>query len=126
MLDIKVLFVEDSLTMRRIIKNSLKNIGFSDIIEAENGEDALKKIEDTTVDLILTDWNMPEMNGEELVLKLRSMEKYKKTPIYMITTRGLREDVLNALKIGVNGYLVKPFNAETLKKKLSKSFDLTN
>ncbi|MBT3250639.1 MAG: response regulator [Candidatus Marinimicrobia bacterium] len=120
----KVLFVEDSLTMRRVIKNSLKNIGFTDIIEAENGEDALKKIENTKIDLVLTDWNMPEMNGEQLVLRLRSMDMYKSTPILMITTRGLRDDVLNAIKIGVNGYLVKPFDAATLKKKLSKCIDL--
>lgn len=123
MLDIKVLFVEDSLTMRRIIMNSLKTIGFTDIIEATDGEDALKKIEDTKVELILTDWNMPEMNGEQLVRHLRETEMYKTTPIFMITTRGMKADVLTAVKLGVNGYIVKPFTAEILKKKLSKCID---
>ncbi len=122
--NIKVLFVEDSPTMRRIIMNSLTKIGFKDVIQAEHGEDALKKIKGLTVDLILTDWNMPEMNGEELVRYLRKTEKYKSTPIVMITTRGMKDDVLNAIELGVDGYVVKPFTPEILKKKLSKFFDL--
>jgi len=116
----KVLFVEDSPTMRRIITNSLTKIGFTDIIEAEHGEDALKKIEGIKVDLILTDWNMPEMNGEELVKHLRGTAEYKNTPIFMITTRGMKDDVLTAVKLGVSGYVVKPFTPEILKKKLAK------
>ena len=103
MIEKKVLFVEDSPTMRRIIANSLKKIGFSDFVEAENGEDALDKIDEQPIDLILTDWNMPEMNGEVLVKKLRDNDKYKDTPILMITTRGMKDDVIKAVKIGVNG-----------------------
>jgi len=119
MIEKKVLFVEDSPTMRRIIANSLKKIGFSDFVEAENGEDALDKIDEQPIDLILTDWNMPEMNGEVLVKKLRDNDKYKDTPILMITTRGMKDDVIKAVKIGVNGYVVKPFTPEILRKKIN-------
>ncbi|MBT7618524.1 MAG: response regulator [Calditrichaeota bacterium] len=118
MLEKKVLYVEDSPTMRRIIANSLKKIGFKDYVEAENGVDALKKIEGQSIDIILTDWNMPEMNGEEFVRTIRSDERYKDTPILMITTRGMRDDVLAAVKIGVDGYVVKPFTPDLLKKKI--------
>lgn len=118
MTELKVLFVEDSPTMRRIIMNALQNIGFSDIIEAEHGVDALEKLNGEEVGLVLTDWNMPEMNGEELVGALRSDPKYKTIPIIMITTRGMKEDVMNAVKLGVNGYIVKPFTPDILKRKL--------
>lgn len=116
--EFKVLFAEDSPTMRRIIVNSLKSIGFSDIIEAENGVDALNKLEGQVVDLIITDWNMPEMNGEELVKILRQNVQFKNTPILMITTRGMKDDVITAIKAGVNGYVVKPFTPDILKKKI--------
>lgn len=116
--EFKVLFAEDSPTMRRIIVNSLKSIGFSDIIEAENGVDALNKLEGQVVDLIITDWNMPEMNGEELVKILRQNGQFKNTPILMITTRGMKDDVITAIKAGVNGYVVKPFTPDILKKKI--------
>lgn len=119
MLDKKVLFVDDSPTMRRILMNSLKKIGFSNITESENGLDALKKMEEQDIDLVLTDWNMPEMNGEQLVRELRNNEKYKKLPILMITTRGMKDDVITAVKIGVNGYVVKPFTPEVLRGKIS-------
>ena len=119
MSDMKVLFVDDSPTMRRIIQNSLNKIGYDDLIAAENGVDALEKLENTEVDMIITDWNMPEMNGEQLVIKLREDPVYKDKPILMVTTRGMKEDVITAVKIGVNGYVVKPFTPEVLKKKIS-------
>mgnify|MGYP002725470114 FL=1 len=119
MSDMKVLFVDDSPTMRRIIQNSLNKIGYDDLISAENGEDALEKLEGVEVDMIITDWNMPEMNGEQLVIKLREDPKYKDKPILMVTTRGMKEDVITAVKIGVNGYVVKPFTPEVLKKKIN-------
>lgn len=119
MSDLKVLFVDDSPTMRRIIQNSLNKIGYTDLISAEHGADALEKLEGVEVDLIITDWNMPEMNGEQLVVKLREDPKYKDKPILMVTTRGMKEDVITAVKIGVNGYVVKPFTPEVLKKKIS-------
>ena len=114
----KILFVEDSPTMRRIIMNSLQRLGISDIIEAENGVDALNKLEGKEVDLIVTDWNMPEMNGAELVKTLRSMPAYNDVPIIMITTRGMQDDVMTAMKLGVNGYVIKPFTPDILKTKL--------
>lgn len=120
MIDKTVLFVDDSPTMRRIIMNLLNGIGFKEIIEAQNGTEALEKLNEKNVDLILTDWNMPEMSGEELVKKVRSDEQYKNVPILMITTRGMKEDVINAIKLGVNGYVVKPFTQEILKSKISE------
>jgi two-component system chemotaxis response regulator CheY len=113
-----VLFAEDSPTMRRIISNSLRQVGFTDVIEAENGVDALEKLAGRSVDLVVTDWNMPEMNGAELVTELRSMPLYKDVPILMITTRGMQDDVMKAMQLGVNGYVVKPFTPEILQEKL--------
>jgi len=120
MSDQKVLYVDDSPTMRRIIQNSLNKIGFEDLIDAENGVDALEKLEGQDVDLIITDWNMPEMNGGQLVIELRKHPSFKDKPILMITTRGMKEDVLTAVRIGVNGYIVKPFTPEILKKKIDE------
>ncbi len=116
----KVLIAEDSPTMRRIIHNSLRTIGFSDVTEAENGLDAWQKLQADPVDLVITDWNMPEMNGAQLVGKLRSSEQYKTTPIIMITTRGMKEDVFTAIKLGVNGYIVKPFTPDALKQRIQE------
>ncbi|MCB0281027.1 MAG: response regulator [Calditrichae bacterium] len=118
----KVIFVEDSPTMRRIIMNSLNKIGINDVTEAENGLDALDKMGDASWDMVITDWNMPEMNGEELVKELRSKSNFSKTPILMITTRGMQDDVMTAIKMGVNGYIVKPFTPEVLKKKIAEIF----
>ena len=118
----KILFVEDSPTMRRIVANSLKKLGIQNATEAENGVDALEKIQKEDFDLILTDWNMPEMNGQELVEHVRKMDKYKSIPILMITTRGMEDDVMTAIKSGVNGYMVKPFTPELLKKKMIEIF----
>ncbi len=113
-----VLFVEDSPTMRRIISNSLQRLGFADIIEAENGVDALEKLESNSVNLVVTDWNMTEMNGAELVKNLRANPIYNTVPIVMITTRGMKDDVMTAMKLGVNAYVIKPFTPDILKQKL--------
>ncbi len=113
-----ILFVEDSPTMRRIIANSLKRLGYTDIIEAEHGVDALEKMEGKTIDLLVTDWNMPEMNGADLVKNIRAMPEYETLPIVMITTRGMKDDVMTAMKLGVNGYVIKPFTPEILRTKL--------
>jgi two-component system chemotaxis response regulator CheY len=110
----KFLIVDDSSTMRRIIKNSLKRIGFEDILEASHGKEALEIYEDA--DIILTDWNMPEMDGLEFVKKVRS--KDKSIPILMVTTNAAKDDIVEALKNGVNNYIVKPFTPETLKEKV--------
>ncbi|MCP4154646.1 MAG: response regulator [bacterium] len=110
----KFLVVDDSSTMRRIIKNSLKRIGFEDIVEAENGRDGLEKFAD--VDIILTDWNMPEMDGLEFVKRVRATNTA--IPILMVTTNAAKDDIVEALKNGVNNYIVKPFTPETLKEKV--------
>ena len=112
------LVVDDSSTMRRIICNTLNNIGYTDITEAEDGMDALKKMKETQFDAIMTDWNMPRMNGLELVKTARQMERYKDTPIVMITTEGGKREVITAIKEGVNNYIVKPFTPQILKEKL--------
>lgn len=110
----KFLVVDDSSTMRRIIKNSLKRIGYEDVEDAENGRDALEKL--NGIDIILTDWNMPEMDGLEFVKRVRN--ENKTIPILMVTTNAAKDDIVEALKNGVNNYIVKPFTPETLKEKV--------
>jgi two-component system, chemotaxis family, chemotaxis protein CheY len=119
-MNIKVMIVDDSSTMRRIISSVVKQIGIDDdyIGLAVDGMDALGQLKSTTYDLVLTDWNMPKMNGLQLVKNLRTLPKYANTPILMITTEGGKSEVVTALKSGVNNYIVKPFSAETLKAKL--------
>ncbi len=116
----KILIVDDSSTMRRIIGNVVMQLGFSreNFDEAEDGLKAWKLLSENSYDVILTDWNMPNMNGLELVKKVRSEGSHTKTPIIMITTEGGKGEVITALKSGVNNYIVKPFSAEILKEKL--------
>ncbi len=110
----KFLVVDDSSTMRRIIKNTLQRIGYTDLAEAEHGKDALEKMDG--IDIILTDWNMPEMDGLEFVKTVRTTNKT--IPILMVTTNAAKDDIVDALKNGVNNYIVKPFTPETLKEKV--------
>jgi two-component system, chemotaxis family, chemotaxis protein CheY len=116
----KILIVDDSSTMRRIIGNVITQLGFTkdNFDEAEDGVKAWKLLTEAHYDVILTDWNMPNMNGLELVQKVRSEGTHQKTPIIMITTEGGKSEVITALKAGVNNYIVKPFSAEVLKEKL--------
>ncbi len=116
----RILIVDDSSTMRRIIGNVVQQLGFAkeDFDEAEDGVKAWKMLNESQYDVILTDWNMPNMNGLELVKKVRSEGQHQKTPIIMITTEGGKGEVITALKAGVNNYIVKPFNADILKEKL--------
>jgi two-component system chemotaxis response regulator CheY len=116
----KVLAVDDSATMRRIIKNQLKQSGVTDVDEAENGREALALLGRGRYDLLITDWNMPEMCGLDLVLEVRKTEPIKRIPILMVTTVSAKEDIVNALKAGVNNYVVKPFDAATLNAKVSQ------
>ncbi|WP_022851734.1 response regulator [Limisalsivibrio acetivorans] len=119
-----VITVDDSSTMRRIIKNTLQKIGFSNILEAANGVEALDVMAKNDVDVVVTDWNMPEMDGLTFVKTLRSKEEYKELPILMVTTEAAKEDILTALKSGVNNYVVKPFTPDTLKEKIYKLLGL--
>jgi two-component system, chemotaxis family, chemotaxis protein CheY len=112
----KFLVVDDSPTMRRIVNNSLKGLGYTDVIEAEDGKDALAKIEG--IDFIITDWNMPVMTGLEFTKAVRADDKYKHLPILMVTTRGVKDDIVEALTARVNNYVVKPFTPQVLKEKI--------
>lgn len=115
----KLLVVDDSSTMRRIIKNTLSRLGFNDVLEAEHGVEAWQILEKTPdVNVLITDWNMPEMNGLDLVRKVRAEKKYENMPIIMVTTEGGKTEVITALKAGVNNYIVKPFTPQVLKEKL--------
>jgi two-component system chemotaxis response regulator CheY len=115
----KIITVDDSSTMRRIIKNTLKRIGYGeDILEAGDGKEALEVLEKNEVGLIITDWNMPVMDGLTFVKTIRSNSKYDDTPIIMVTTEAAKEDIITALKAGVNNYIVKPFTPDVLKEKI--------
>lgn len=117
---LKILIVDDSPTMRRILVNTVIKAGYSDVKEAEDGKDALAKLMAGDYELLMTDWNMPNMNGLELVQTVRADEKLKNIPILMVTTRNMKEDIVNAIKSGVNGYIVKPFDAKTLNAKITE------
>ena len=105
--------------MRRIIKNTLKRIGYGDeILEAGDGKEALDVLANNSVDLIITDWNMPVMDGLTFVKHIRADSKFDDTPIIMVTTEAAKEDIITALKAGVNNYIVKPFTPDVLKDKI--------
>jgi len=117
----KFLVVDDSVTMRRIVANSLKAIGYDNYVEAGDGREALSKLNsDESIDFVITDWNMPEVSGLELVKSIRSNDKYGSLPILMVTTRGLKEDILEALQAKVNNYIVKPFTPQILREKIDQ------
>jgi len=113
-----VLVVDDYATMRRIIKNLLTQIGFSNIDEADNGATALAKLREKAFGLVISDWNMEPMTGLQLLKEVRSDVKLKGTPFIMVTAESKTENVVAAKEAGVNNYIVKPFNADTLKKKI--------
>jgi len=116
---LKLLVVDDSSTMRRIIKNTLARLGYKDILEGADGVEGWSQIDSNPdVDMLITDWNMPEMNGLELVKKVRADERFADLPIIMVTTEGGKTEVITALKAGVNNYIVKPFTPQVLKEKL--------
>ena len=119
-----IITVDDSSTMRRIIKNTLQKLGFETILEAGNGVEALEVMSKNKVDMIVTDWNMPEMDGLTFVKAVRAKDEYKDLPILMMTTEAAKEDILTALRSGVNNYVVEPFTPETLQEKVFKLLDL--
>ncbi len=120
--DIRILVVDDMSTMRRIIKTILNQLGYTNIDEAENGKQALAKLKNEKYDFVITDWNMPEMDGLSLVKAIRSDEELKSLPVLMVTAEAKKENVMEALKAGVNNYIVKPFTPEVLKEKMEKIF----
>ena len=116
----KILVVDDSSTMRRIIKNTLARLGYKDILEGADGVEGWSQMDaNPDIEMLITDWNMPEMNGLELVKKVRSDERFVDLPIIMVTTEGGKAEVITALKAGVNNYIVKPFTPQVLKEKLA-------
>lgn len=120
-MELKFLIVDDSLTMRRIVTNSLKNLGYNNFVEAADGKEALEKLAaDSTINFVITDWNMPVLSGLELVKAIRSDAKLATMPILMVTTRGVKEDILQALQARVNNYVVKPFTPQVLNDKIQQ------
>ena len=119
---IKVLVVDDMSTMRRIVKNVLKQIGYSDILEAENGQDALTKLKAGGFGLVVSDWNMPVMPGIELLRSVRADADLKSLPFLMVTAEAQKENIIEAVQAGVSNYVVKPFTADALLEKLNKIF----
>jgi two-component system chemotaxis response regulator CheY len=119
---IKVLVVDDFATMRRIVKGVLKQLGFSSIIEAEDGSGALETLKNEKVGLIVSDWNMPKMTGLDLLKAVRGDDDLKGIPFIMVTAEGQKDNVVEAVKAGVSNYIVKPFTPETFSEKLEKVF----
>ncbi|MDD5299694.1 MAG: chemotaxis response regulator CheY [Gallionella sp.] len=118
----KFLVVDDFSTMRRIVRNLLKELGFNNVHEAEDGVDALAKLRSDPFDFVVSDWNMPNMTGIELLREIRADAKLKHLPVLMVTAEAKKENIIEAAKAGASGYVVKPFTAATLDEKLKKIF----
>ncbi|UAA38151.1 chemotaxis response regulator CheY [Paraneptunicella aestuarii] len=121
--NMKILVVDDFSTMRRIIKNLLKDLGFTNVQEADDGSTALPMLQQGDFDFVVTDWNMPGMQGIDLLRAIRADDNLKHTPVLMVTAEAKKEQIVAAAQAGVNGYVVKPFTAATLKEKLDKIFE---
>lgn len=122
-LNMKILVVDDMSTMRRIVKNILKQLGFSNMEEAENGQEALQKLRADTYGFVVSDWNMPVMPGIEMLRAIRADDKLKHIPVLMVTAEAQKENLIEAIQAGVNNYVVKPFTAETMQEKINKIFN---
>ncbi|WP_421866691.1 chemotaxis response regulator CheY [Motiliproteus sp.] len=121
--NMKILIVDDFSTMRRIIKNLLRDLGFNNTVEADDGSTALPILQAGGIDFLVTDWNMPGMSGLELLQNVRSDPNLAKLPVLMVTAEAKREQIILAAQAGVNGYVVKPFTAAVLKEKIEKIFE---
>jgi len=121
--DMKILIVDDFSTMRRIIKNLLRDLGFNNTAEADDGNTALPILQSGSFDFLVTDWNMPGMTGIDLLKAVRADAKLSKLPVLMVTAEQKRDQIIEAAQAGVNGYIVKPFTAITLKEKIDKIFE---
>jgi two-component system, chemotaxis family, chemotaxis protein CheY len=121
-LKMKILVVDDFGTMRRIIKNILRQIGYVNIFEADNGVSALDVLRQEKIEFIISDWNMPEMPGIELLKAVRASEEWKDLPFLLVTAEGKKENVLEAVKYKVTNYIVKPFTPETFNEKINQIF----
>ena len=121
--NMKILVVDDFSTMRRIIKNLLRDLGFTNISEADDGQTALPMLQNGDFDFLVTDWNMPGMTGIDLLKAVRADAKLQGMPVLMVTAEAKKDQIVEAAQAGVNGYVVKPFTAETLKEKIEKIFE---
>ena len=119
----KILIVDDFSTMRRIIKNLLRDLGFNNTAEADDGNTGLPMLQSGNYDFLVTDWNMPGMTGIDLLRAVRADERLKSLPVLMVTAEAKKEQIVLAAQEGVNGYIVKPFTAQTLKEKIEKIFE---
>ena len=122
-MNMKILVVDDFSTMRRIIKNLLRDLGFTNTEEADDGTTALPMLQSKKYDFLVTDWNMPGMQGIDLLKAVRADEKLASLPVLMVTAEAKKEQIVEAAQAGVNGYVVKPFTAATLKEKIDKIFE---
>jgi len=118
--NIKIMIVDDFATMRKVIRNLLKKSGYENIVEAEDGAVALKELKSQKIDFVVSDWNMPNMTGIELLVAVRADADLSKTPFLMVTAESLPDNVVQAVKAGVDDYIVKPFTAEVLGEKIGK------
>lgn len=121
--DMKILIVDDFSTMRRIIKNLLRDLGYTNTLEADDGLTALPMLQNGNFDFLVTDWNMPGMQGIDLLKAVRSDENLAGLPVMMVTAESKRDQIVEAAQAGVNGYIVKPFTATTLREKIDKIFE---
>jgi len=121
--NMRILVVDDFSTMRRIVKNLLTDLGFTNMAEAEDGHSALAALRASSFDFVVTDWNMPGMSGIELLKAIRADDRLKTLPVLMVTAEAKREQIIEAAQNGVNGYIIKPFTAQTLQEKLDKVFE---
>ena len=121
--NMKILIVDDFSTMRRIIKNLLRELGFNNVTEADDGVTALPMLQAGSYDFLITDWNMPGMMGIDLLRAVRADAKLNTLPVLMVTAEAKKEQIIEAAQAGVNGYIVKPFTAATLKEKIDKIFE---
>ncbi|MEQ8231938.1 MAG: chemotaxis response regulator CheY [Gammaproteobacteria bacterium] len=122
----RILVVDDFSTMRRIIKNLLRDLGFTNMDEADDGSTALPMLKTGNYDFLITDWNMPVMEGIQLLKEIRNDPKLAELPVLMVTAEARREQIVIAAEAGVNGYIVKPFTAQTLEQKINKIFERLN
>ena len=120
--NLRFLVVDDFSTMRRIVRNLLKELGFTNVEEAEDGVDALQKLRAASFDFVISDWNMPNMTGIELLRQVRADASLRTLPLLMITAEAKKENIIEAAQAGASGYIVKPFTAATLDEKLNKIF----
>ena len=120
--NMRVLVVDDFSTMRRIVKNILRQLGFTNIVEADDGTTAWETLNKDKIDFIISDWNMPNMTGIELLRKVRSSEEFGDLPFLMVTAEAQQENIIEAVQAKVSNYIVKPFTAETMKQKIDKIF----